>query len=86
MLNLIGFVLPPFIDLLNRKVPNSNLRYLISLAICLVLGALLNWQKLSVGSADGFFMSAGLIFAEAQSVYKLYWGNSGARASLNLKS
>lgn len=86
MWNLIGFVLPPFIDLLNRKVSNSNLRYIISLALCLVISAVLHLNELQLGNAESFFASAGLIFGEAQTVYKLYWEKSEVRDTLNLKS
>lgn len=84
MENLVGLVLPLIIDLLNRFVPNSNLRYVISLVICLIVAALLNLSAIQLGDSNSFFASFGIIFAEAQSVYKIWWGKSGSRKSLGL--
>lgn len=85
MENLIGFILPPIIDLINKRVPKSNLRYIISLLVCLIIAAVLNVKELQFGNSESFLVSFGLIFGEAQTVYKLYWSESKARTNLNLK-
>lgn len=82
LLNLIGLVLPPVIDLVNKFVKDSRLRYVVSLLICILVGAVINFNQLRVGSVTEFLVSAGLVFAEAQTVYKLYWSDSAARAKL----
>lgn len=83
--DLLGLILPPVIDLLNRKVANSSMRWLIATAICLLLAAITNVASLQFGNTEQFLASFGLIFAEAQGVYHLYWNDSGVRKTLNLK-
>jgi hypothetical protein len=81
---IVGFVLPPFIDIINTKVTNSKVRFLISLAICLIIGLL------SVGLTQGFdlnnidtiLVSGASAFTTAQLVYKQYYEDSKARVSL----
>lgn len=38
MINLIGFLLPPLIDLINRKVADSDARFWISVLVCSLVG------------------------------------------------
>jgi len=83
--NLVGFVLPPVIDLINRFIKNSNLRYLVSVLVCLLISGVINFKAVQGGSVDSLLTSFGLIFAEASSVYKLYWDKSAVRENLKLK-
>lgn len=76
---IIGAVLPPFIDMLNRYVKNSNVRYLISLVISIAIGAVVSYQDLD---AANVLASAGLVFGAAQSTYNLYWKNSDVRKKI----
>lgn len=73
---VVGAVLPPLIDVLNAKVKNSNVRYAVSVVVCLVVGVLVNIRSLSVSSV---LASGSLVFASAQTVYKTYWKGSEAR-------
>ncbi len=43
MINLIGFFLPPLIDLITRKFPDSDVRFWISLLVCSVVGVFTTW-------------------------------------------
>lgn len=76
---IAGAVLPPVIDIINRKVANSTLRYVVSMVICLALGAVFNLGQLNPGD---ILTSGAIIFAAAQTVYKTYWANSGARTKV----
>ena len=38
IIKFIGFLLPPFIDLINRKVKNSDAKFWVSVAVSSVLG------------------------------------------------
>jgi hypothetical protein len=38
MMQIIGMILPPFIDLINRKIADSAIRFLVSVAVCAVFG------------------------------------------------
>jgi hypothetical protein len=81
---IVGFILPPFIDIINARVTNSKVRFLISLLLCLVIGLI------SVGVTDGFdldnvdtiLVSGASAFTTAQLVYKQYYEDSKARISL----
>lgn len=79
---LIGFVLPPVIDLVNRYIDNSQVRYLVAMLICLVVGALFHYQELLDGDWSMLLAKASIVFAEAQTIYRLYWKDSGARKQL----
>ncbi len=77
----IGFVLPPVIDLINKKIANSNVRFGVSLLFCLVVGVVLQLiaGKLSFNDVPAVLQSAGLVFATAQTTYKLYWKDASLR-------
>lgn len=74
-----GAVLPPVIDIINSKIANATLRYAISMVICLALGAAFNFGQLNPGD---ILASGAIIFTAAQTVYKTYWANSGARTKV----
>lgn len=80
--NIIGFALPPVIDLINSRLENSKLKWLVSMGICVLVGALLNLDKLNnldVGSVLG---NIGIIFVESQATYRLYYEKSQVREKL----
>jgi len=80
---IIGAILPPFIQLVNQSVKNSNWRYVISVVACLVIGAVITFIN---GQLDftNVLVSAGLIFASAQTTYKLFWSNTETGKNLML--
>lgn len=89
MQNLIGFLLPPVIDLVNTKVVNSNLRFILSMVISAVVALVLNPQLatdllagVNGGSVELLLKEVSLIWVEAQVVYKLYWEKSQPRERL----
>jgi len=43
MVNLFGILLPPFIDLINRKVKDSDARFWVSVGVCILIGAVVNY-------------------------------------------
>ena len=77
---LIGFILPPFIDLVNAKVSNSTVKFWISLGVCFVIGLLTNLDK--IGNPEELLGNLGIIFAQSQIIYHTYWEKSKARQSL----
>ena len=76
MNDLVGLVLPPVIDLINHKVSSSTLKFFISVAISLIVAAILNLDKLNVNNAQDIFKSGLVIFGSAQVTYSLYWKDS----------
>lgn len=77
MIELIGILLPPLIDLINRKVGNSDARFWVSVLVCALFGVAINFVQ-----GDGFHyatMLAGvegvsktilIVFGIAQLTYK----------------
>ena len=82
MENLIGLVLPPVIDLVNSRIANAKVKYIVALGICAVIAGILHAHELNAMDASGFLKSAGVIFAEAQTVYKIYWSDSKLRGAM----
>lgn len=78
--SLVGFILPPFIDLINSRVVDTRLRWVISMAICIALGVVFNLDKLN--NVEALLANIGLIFATAQTTFNLYWGKSDQRETL----
>jgi len=76
---LAGAFMPLVIDVVNKNIANSNIRYFISMALCLGLGALLNLNQLNAGD---ILTSGAIIFAAAQTVYKTYYKSSDVRAKV----
>lgn len=80
MQDFAGFILPPFIDLVNRNIANSTVRFWISILACVAVAVLLNLDKLN--NLDELLGKASLIFAQAQIVYKTYWEKSRMREKM----
>lgn len=76
---IVGAVLPPFVDLINKHVKNSNWKYVISLLASLLIGAIINYQQLSIESV---LSSGAIVFASAQTVYKTYWEDAKLREKI----
>jgi len=79
LLNLIGFILPPLIDLINARINNNQVRFWIALGICVILGTLINYRA---GFGEDLLGNIAIIFAESQIIYKTYWEKSTAREKL----
>lgn len=84
MLELVGFILPPFIDLINRKIANDKLKYAVSMVVCLGISALFKMSEIKSGDILEVLQSGAIIFAEAQTVYKMYWKGSDERKALEV--
>lgn len=82
---LVGFILPPIVDWLNKDVKDPQERFLVVLLVCLITATVLEWNKLVYGSLDELVISAGVIFAQSQVVFKLYFKNSFLRSKLQEK-
>lgn len=83
--NLIGVVLPPFIHILNKKLEyeSDSSRFIISIMICFVVAFILKGNSLQHGSIEEMQLSFGLIFAESQAVYKLYFQDSWLKSKID---
>jgi hypothetical protein len=76
---VLGVILPPIIDLVNKYVANSKLRYLVALVFSLVAGAIIAVVQ---SGWDNVWADAGLVFAASQTVYKLWYEHSGLQTRI----
>ena len=80
MKELVGLVLPPVIDLINKHLANSVLKFWVSLTVCVVVAVAVNLDKLN--NPEDLLGKIALVFAEAQIIYKTYYEKSGIRAKI----
>lgn len=92
MLQLLGLLLPPLIDLLNRKITDSDIRFWISVSVCFVFGsvvALLTtalFDNMKVNEiVEAISMETIVMFGLAQLSYKGLWEKSAVRSNLGFK-
>lgn len=91
-MELIGILLPLGIDLVNRKIKDSDVRFWVSVAICAVVGILINWLQTSFAFAnpmaafDSVSKSILAVFGLAQISYKAVWENAPIREGLDMKA
>lgn len=77
---LVGFILPPFIDLINLKITNNLVKFWVAMGVCFLIGLVTNLDKLK--DLESLLGNLGIIFAESQVVYRTYWEKSSARQAL----
>lgn len=84
MESLIGFVLPPVIELVNQKISNPTVKFLVSLVISAAVAVAIKFNELKFASAEEIFSSVALIAVEAQIAYRIYWHkDSPIRQAIN---
>lgn len=82
---LVGFILPPFIDVVNKRVESAKMRFFISLIVSLIAAVAITYPSLSIGDVNGLLVALTIVFTEAQIVFSLYWKDSEARGRLQAK-
>ena len=82
VLSFIGFILPPLIDVINRYIKNSDLRFWVSILVCLIIGSGVS-LLLGEFTIDNALEQALIYIAQAQISYRL-WSETGARKDLGL--
>ena len=80
---LVGAVMPVLIELVARYIKSTNGKFIVSLVLPLLSGVAINYNSLTWADADAVFASAAVVFASAQTVYKLYFRDSGLQKRLN---
>lgn len=88
MENFIGFILPAVIDLLNRKITDTDIRFWVAAVFCALVGVGVNYVANGnhLGTLDSIFTSIMMIFGEAQLSYKGIWENSKVRSTIGLNA
>lgn len=87
-MELIGFLLPPLIDLINRKIVSSDARFWVSVIVCALVGAGINYidtgfafESLRAGF-DSLSASILVVFGIAQLVYGAVYNDSRLQSSI----
>lgn len=81
-MEIVGLLLPPIIDLVNRFIKDKSLRFLAAFLICSLFGLGLNWLQTSFSFAsplEGFqSLSASIlaVFGASQVSYNLGYEDS----------
>jgi len=90
---MIGFLLPALIDMFNRRIKDSDVRFWVSVLTCIAVGV-----GLVVLETNVFFgltaievvelvaVKSMAMFGMAQLTYKKLWENSDVRDSLGLNA
>lgn len=84
MIELIGLLLPPFIDIINRKIKDSDVRFVISVIFCSIVGLVLNFLTNGnhFGDQTSIAKSILTVFGSAQLSFKMVWDDSRARGAI----
>ena len=83
MVKFIGFLLPPFIDLINRKIANSDARFWISAATCSVVGVAISYFTFGGWAPlDDIINTIFVVFGTAQISYKGVYEESKIQTSI----
>lgn len=88
MLQLIGFLLPAVIDLINRKIADTDVRFWFSVGVCAGTGVALNYITggFHFGTIEAISKDILMIIGEAQLAYKGLWENLPLRNQLGLNA
>lgn len=84
MINLVGFLLPPLIDLINRRVKDSDARFWISVLVCSLFGIGLELvvSGFMFMGVDPYIESILAMFGLAQLSYKGLYENSRMQTTI----
>lgn len=78
----VGFLLPPAIDLINRKIADSDLRFWVSIAFCAVIGLGISWMTGVIGNVNEVINTIFVVFGTAQITYKTVYDASKLQTSI----
>lgn len=81
-LALIGFLLPPAIDLINNKIADRQIRFWISVVVCGLVGAGIEWVMVGALTFEGVSTQILMTIGMAQLTYNAIWKNSSADIEL----
>lgn len=84
---LVGFILPPLVEYLNKDVPSDSVRFIITCVVCFLAALLIDWNQVQsgVGNRVGdsqLAFTALLLFGESQTIFKLYFQQSWLRQKI----
>ena len=82
MLKLIGFLLPALIDLINKHIYDTDLRFWVSVIVCALVGTLLDYVMGGFTGIEAWATDVLMIFGMAQLGYKAIYKNSDIRTKI----
>lgn len=80
--DLIGLILPPIIELLNKDVKEENHRFIVAVIVCFTAAFFVKYNSLVSGDINALITSFSIIFAESQVIFNLYFKKSFLRATM----
>lgn len=82
---LVGFLLPPLIEILNKQVYNRGERFFVAMLTCALTAVLLHWREIELGNPAMVSANFLLIATESQLLYKTYFGDSWLRGYIQTR-
>lgn len=82
---LVGFVMPPFVEMLNKDVPAERERKYLSILACFIVAILLHWKDIELGTPQMAVAYFVLIYGEMNVLFRFYFGDSQLRTVLQNK-
>lgn len=82
---LIGFLLPPLVEIINKDIQSGTERYIIAIIVSLLLAAGVDWQAIMASHLSNFLQVFCIYASESNFIFNLYWKNSLVRVKLKTK-
>lgn len=79
---LVGFIMPLVVEVLNKDIKKEEERYIVAVLACFLIAVALHWNDIASGEPGRFVTYVGLIFLESNTLFKLYFANSGLRGKI----
>lgn len=78
---VVGIFMPFIVDFVNLHVTSSTIRYVLSLLASFIAAFLITYLTTGFDTAN-LLASLGIVFGASQTIYKMYWDGSKARAQV----
>lgn len=79
---LVGFILPPFVEVINKDIHKEWERFIVAGAVCFAIAIVFHWNEIAKGSPETVVVYSAIIFAESQTIFKLYFAKSWMRGKI----
>jgi hypothetical protein len=86
ILTMLGQVMPNFVDLINRNIANSKVRFWITFAVCTTIGAVINLGILSFHDLKSIALSGLILWGASQAAYKTYYEGSSTQTKIRFSN
>ena len=83
---LLGQIMPPLTDVINKQIPSSKLRFWISMFVCFVISIAFNYSRLTLGGINAILTDALVIWGSGQAAYKMYYDGSTQQQNIRFSA